>query len=165
MDVVRIPVYPHVAAYLKFYFGERMFVSDRNTISILVRSMLKKFDKMDPGLVRPSQKLNLGATFDIVIGKDGYKRLGAYMSNDDILEFSKAIDTMIRQEMFRWCNHPNSTDKVIDYNILRFRDLYGMSEDDFPFDNLKRWYFRERLRLKERQLQPVSFEVQLMIAL
>ena len=147
---IRIPVYPHVRRYLEVQYGNYIVASDRNCASILIRSMLKKFDKKDPSLVRPSEKLNLGATYDILIGQNRFDHLGGYLDNEDILKFSKSIDLLIRQEMYRWCNHPNATDQVIDFNIRRFVDYYGFDEDDLPFDNLKRWYFRERQRYNKR---------------
>lgn len=109
--------------------------------------MFKKFDKSDPSKVKRCPKLDLGATFDIDIGKN---TSGTYLSNEDIRRFSNAIDLLIRQEMYRWCNHPNATDQVIDYNIRRFIDLYDFAEDDLPFENLKRWYYRERERRNKR---------------
>jgi hypothetical protein len=149
-STIRIPVYPYVRRYLEVQYGPSLYVFDRNYASTVLRSMLKKFNKQDPSIVRPSQKLNLGATYDITIGRNSLDRLGAYLTNEDIKRFSQAMDLLIRQEMYRWCQHPNATDHVTDFNIRRFIDLYGFSEDDLPFENLKRWYFRERERINKR---------------
>lgn len=164
-DIIRIPVYRHVHRYLQVHHGEHIYASGRNYASVLIRSMLRKFDKKEPWKQRPSDKLQLGATFDVIIGRMGLERLGAYISNEDILKFSKAIDLLIRQEMYRWCQHPNATDHVIDFNIRRFLDFYGFPEDDLPFDNMKRWYFRERERLNQRLNPPIVNRYQLIIQL
>lgn len=163
-DRIRIPVYPHVRRYLQIQFGESINATDRNYASVLLRSLLKKFDKKEPWKVRPSSKLDLGGTFDILIGNDGIQRLGGYLSNTDILKFSQAIDLLIRQEMYRWCHHPNATDHVIDFNIRRFIDFYGFAEDDLPFDNLKRWYFRERQRINKRVTDRLNEEYKVFIS-
>ena len=159
--IIRIPVYRHVQRYLQIHHGEYIYSSDRNYASMLVRSMLKKFDKKEPWKQKPSNKLNLGATFDIVIGRTRLEQLGTYISNEDILKFSKTIDLLIRQEMYRWCRHPNATDHVIDFNIRRFLDFYNFPEDDLPFDNMKRWYFRERERIDKRLNPPIVEQYQL----
>lgn len=164
MDSIRIPVYKHIRRYLQVQYGNCIYATDRNYASAIIRGMLKKFDKKDPAKVRPSQKLNLGATFDVVIGREGIQRLGGYLTNADILKFSHAIDLIIRQEMYRWCQHPNATDQVIDFNIRRFIDLYGFSEDDLPFENLKRWYFRERERTNKRLNARIEQDYKMMLS-
>jgi hypothetical protein len=100
----------------------------------------------------------------VVIGREGIQRLGGYLTNADILKFSQAMDLLIRQEMYRWCQHPNATDHVIDFNIRRFIDLYGFSEDDLPFENLKRWYFRERERINKRLNARTEHEYAMMLS-
>jgi hypothetical protein len=55
-------------------------------------------------------------------------------------------------------------DKVIDFNIRRFIDLYGFSEDDLPFENLKRWYFRERERINKRLNARTEHEYAMMLS-
>jgi len=73
------------------------------------------------------------------------------MTIEAILEFNESIDLTIKLEMFRWCHHPNAYFKEVDYNIKRFIDFYEFSEDDLTFDNLKRWYYRERQRISSRK--------------
>lgn len=161
--IIRIPVAKHIRHYLEVQNGPVIYVSGRNYASTLIRSMLKKFDKNDPSKVRPSQKMNLGATYDINLGKNGLQLLGGYLSDENIKKFNIVIDAIIRQEMYRWCHHPNATDHIIDFNIRRFIDFYGFAEDDLPFENLKRWYFRERKRLTNRLRGTITGEVQSII--
>lgn len=154
---VRIPVLPSVRLYLIYHYGDRIIVSERDYPATLLRRMLEKHSKEDPSQVRPSQKLELGATIDLFIGKREFNTLGAYISNENIRLFSELIEEHIKQEMYRFVNHPNRQDDVVDYNIRRFQDLYGFDEDDLSFDSLKRWYYRERERIKKRLSKAESF--------
>ncbi|MFN8406784.1 MAG: hypothetical protein U0X71_04815 [Sphingobacteriaceae bacterium] len=162
-STIRIPVYPHVRRYLEVQYGPRVYVYEHNYVSTFIRSMLKKFDKKAPNLPNSSPKMNLGATYDIMIGSNALHQVGAYLSEEDIRRFSKSIDLLIRRDMYQWCNHPNATDQVIDFNIRRFLDFYGFPEDDLPFANMKRWYYRERLRMNMRLNPIVDQEYQLLI--
>jgi len=157
-DIVRITVKPHVQRYLTVQFGPTLFISDRNFATVLLRSMFEPFAKDDPGKVRPCLKHSLGATYDVCMGLTGLRKYGGYLSAENLKLFSDSVDLMIKQEMYRWCHHPNATDMVVDYNIRRFQDFYGFQEEHLSFDNLKRWYYRERQRREERDAKerPVS---------
>jgi hypothetical protein len=63
---------------------------------------------------------------------------------------NEAMDNMIRRNMYDWIYSPASPHKEVDYNIIAFRDMYGIDEDELPFDNLKRWFYRERQRMDKR---------------
>jgi hypothetical protein len=43
----------------------------------------------------------------------------------------------------------------VDQTIREFTALYDFSEDELPFENLKRWYYRER---RERELRRKKLE-------
>src|SRR5690606_23702573 len=149
-DIVRITVRSHVKKYLVHHFGEPLMIRDKNYASTLLRSLFRPFDKQDPGRVRPSLKISMGDMYDICMGETGLKTYGGYLSDDSLKDFSKNIDLLIKQEMYRWCHHPNATDEVVDFNIRRFQDFYNFDEEELSFDNLKRWYYRERERRKKR---------------
>ena len=153
----------HLRRYLEVHYGPCVYIYEHNYVSTLVRSMLKKFDKKDPFKIRISPKMSLGATYDIIIGSHMLHQAGAYLSEEDIKRFSTSVDLLIRRDLYQWCNHPNATDQVIDYNIRRFLDFYGFAEDDLPFGNMKRWFFRERLRMNMRLNPIVDPEYQLLI--
>lgn len=149
-DIIRITVVPHVKRYLEVQFGPMLYISDANYAAALLRALFEPFAKDDPGKIRPSLKHSLGAEYDVCMGETGLRRYGGYLSTEKIKLFSETLDLMIKQEMYRWCHHPNAPDNKVDYNIRRFQDYYGFSEDDLTFDNLKRWYYRERQRLEKR---------------
>ncbi|MNK53035.1 hypothetical protein D3C87_719860 [compost metagenome] len=150
---ILLPVKAHVKKYLERTHGSHLEVSDRGYAPLLLFRLLEKHKKQDPGTVRPSQKLiddRKYFGYPIYIGDTNERKCGLYISNDSIKDFNEAIDDLIREQMYWFIHHPNSTDKVVDYNINRFRDWYGITEDELPFDNLKRWYYRERGRLTLR---------------
>lgn len=150
-DIVRITVRPHVKKYLVHHYGETLMINDHNYPALLLRALFQPFDKIDPSKVRPSLKESLGEFYNIGMGETGLKRYGGYLSNDSLKGFSRAIDLLIKQEMYRWCQHPNRVDEVVDYNIVRFREYYDFQDEELTFDNLKRWYYREGERVKRRE--------------
>ncbi|HWK58721.1 MAG TPA: hypothetical protein VNQ80_15365 [Parapedobacter sp.] len=149
-DIVRITVKPHVRRYLLVQFGPQLLISDRNYAAGLLRSMFEPFAKDDPGRIRPCLKHSLGEMYDVCMGETGLRKYGGYLSAEKLKLFSEAIDLLIKQEMYRWCHHPDAPDTKVDYNIRRFQDFYGFQEEHLSFDNLKRWYYRERQRLEVR---------------
>ena len=80
-------------------------------------------------------------------------------------KFSDAVDLMIKQNMYSWCHSHNKPDDYVDYNIKRFINFFEFSEDDLTFDNLKRWYYRERERLikRKKDLKPIELSFPLLL--
>lgn len=165
---ILLPVRAHVKKYLEHTHGNQMEVCDRGYAPFLLLSMLERHKKQDPGRVRPSQKIIDHKNYfgyPIYIGTKYENSRGLYLSKFNIDKFNDCIDDLFREEMYRFANHPNATDQVIDYNIIRFREMYNIYEDELPFDNLKRWYYRERKRLTERINYQPPFEPQFTLSL
>ena len=164
---ILLPVWPHIKKYLMVQYGKEMTLSDRGMPSFLLLNMLEKHKKGDPATIRPSQKLidNLKyLPYPVFIGDTIERQKGLFLSQEKIKKFNESVDDAFREEMYRWCNHPNATDFVIDFQIQRFRDQYNITEDELPFENLKRWYYRERPRLLERAMVDVERPAQLVLA-
>ncbi|RYD76891.1 MAG: hypothetical protein EOP55_10490 [Sphingobacteriales bacterium] len=165
---ILLPVRAHIKKYLEYTHGNQMEVSDRGYASFLLLQMLEKHKKQDPGTVRPSQKLidhkNYFA-YPVYIGNNYENSKGLYISTANIKRFNDTIDDLFREQMYAYINHPNSTTGVVDYDIVGFRELYGISEDELPFDNLKRWYYRERLRIVSRKNWTPPFVPQFTLSL
>lgn len=161
---ILLPVRPHIKKYITVQYGKELAVIQRGTVPLLLYNMLELHKKEDPGVVKPSQRLidNLHyLPYPIFIGDACERDRGLYLSQEKIIAFNDSIDQMIREELYRWCNHPGSIDGKVDFDIVRFRDMYGITEDEMPFDNLKRWYYRNRLRLDDRAKVVVNRNPQL----
>lgn len=152
-NLIRLTVEPHVQTYLQHLYGPQLILSDDNIINFFLKRIMEPFDKVDPSKFRPCRKYDLGGWIDIYVSDAMLRKYGGYISSENIKGFSRSIDHMIKQEMYRWCHHPNRTDDLVDYNIRRFIEYYKFSEDDLTFDNLKRWYYRERERLNKRKVE------------
>ena len=162
---ILLPVKAHVKKYLLYTHGPQLDVSARGYLPFLILKMLEKHKKQDPSKVRPSQRLIDGKIFisyNVYVGDKYEKTL--YISNANILHFNDCIDDLLREEMYRYIHHPNATDECVDYNIKRFREMYTISEDELPFDNLKRWYYRERERINTRLKAPEPFKPQMTLS-
>jgi hypothetical protein len=165
---ILLPIRPYIKRYLTIQYGKELCLSDRGVISFLLLNMLEKHKKHDPSVIRPSQKLIDGTNYvgyPIFVGDIYESTRGLYISPEKIKQFNSSVDDMIREEMYRWCNHPGSVDGKVDYDIVRFRDIYGIPEDELPFDNLKRWYYRNRERLAARGREERRFEPQITLTL
>lgn len=165
---ILLPVRPHIKKYLEIQFGKRMVVSSRGNIPLLIMLMLEKHAKKDPAAIRPSQKLIDGKEYvgyECYIGSAIFKSHGCYISHQNIKRFNDGVDDLMREHMVSWIHHPNATDHVVDFNIIRFRDFFDITEDELPFENLKRWYYRHLKRIQARKNSPPDDEPQLIISL
>ncbi len=163
---ILLPVWPHLKKYITVQYGKEMTLSNDGVVSLLLLNMLEKHKKGDPATIRPSQKLLDNVTFlpyPVFVGDNIERTRGTYLSQEMIVKFNKAVDNMLRKEMYRWCKHPNATDHHVDFQIVRFRDMYDISEDELPFDNLKRWYYRERKRVEEHAKVEVENVAQMVL--
>lgn len=156
MNLLQITVEPHVGIYLRHHFGDRILLSERNMITSIIRSLLEPFKITDPGILKGQRKESLGDHIAVYISDHLMRKHGANMDNEAITLFNSSIDLLIKQEMYRWCHHPNADFKQVDYNIKRFINFYGFAEDDLTFDNLKRWYYRERERISQRKVKQIE---------
>lgn len=162
---ILLPVWPHLKKYLQIQYGKEMAVSDIGIVSFLLLNMLEKHKKSDPATVKPSQKLIDGEKFigyPVYIGDKYENGHGLYLSHEKIKRFNESVDNALREEMYRWIQNPD-TEHVVDYAIVRFREFYGITEDELPFENLKRWYYRERIRLDDRTRVEIRYEPQLQL--
>ena len=155
-NIIQLTVEPHVETYITTAFGKQLELSDNNQITVLLKNLMEPFCKSDPGKIRPSKKYSLGGHIDIFVSDYLLKKHGGYISDDNIKSFSKAVDLIIKQNMYSWCHSHNRPDEYVDYNIKRFINFYGFSEDDLSFDNCKRWYYRERERISKRKSEAKS---------
>lgn len=156
-NLIRITVEPHVATYLRHHFGVRMSLSEKNIISTILINLFEPFDKVDPFLLKNQIKESLGDFFDVYINDSMLKKHGGHLSNKSISVFNESVDLIIKQDMYKWCHHPNADFKEVDYNIKRFIDFYEF-DDHLNFDNLKRWYYRERKRIEKRNKKVLDSE-------
>ncbi len=156
---ILIPVKPHIRHYLMVTHGSHLLLSEQGYIPSFIISKLRKPDKKNAWQIKPSPNLidDLKyVAYPVYISESYFNKYGSYIAEKEIKNFNNAVDDLLREEMYRFCHHPNATDDVVDYNIQRFLDWYGFPPDVLPFDNLKRWYYRERLRIANRvhELEP-----------
>lgn len=149
---VYLPVEAHIKKYLTIQYGPVLEVSEIGTVPYLIYLMLEMHKKQDPATIRPNQRLiddKKYFGYELFIGDLIESTRGLYLSNWRIKRFNTTLDNMMREDMFRFCEMPDDQEYRVDYNIIRFRERYDITEDEMPFENLKKWYYREKRRLTE----------------
>ncbi len=165
-NLIKLTVKPHVETYIKVMYNcSPLVLSENNQITLLLKNLFEPFCKSEPSRIRPSRKHSLGGEIEIYVSDGLLRKYGGYISDENIKSFSEAVDLMIKQNMYSWCHAHNKPDDYVDYNIKRFINFFEFSEDDLTFDNLKRWYYRERERLGKRKvdLKPIELTFSLLL--
>ena len=106
---ILLPLQAHIRQYLIIQYGAELYLSDRGMVSFLLINMLEKHKKGDPATIRPSQKMiddKKYFGYPIFIGDDYERTKGLFLSANNIKQFNDSVDDMIREEMYKWCIHP-----------------------------------------------------------
>jgi len=151
--LLRMPVHPWVRKYLLHHYPEPLSVSERGYASTLLRQMLQKPQKVDPGKIIHRPKLDLGSHYGIFVGSVSAQKYGVHLVNEHIQSFNASMDDLLREEMYRFVQMMAKKGHQTDASIKEFLAIYDICEDELPFENLKRWYYRERIRIEKRRFE------------
>ena len=160
-NLIRLSVYPHIRKYLLFHHSEKLFNgNDLGFIKFFILNCLQPMPKVDPATWQKPERIDHGATFDIALSDDGMRKYGNYVSSADVKRFNQAVADMIHDEMYRMVILLTEGGLNVDQAIRKFQSFYKFSEDDLPFENLKKWYYRERRRVQMRLVHNADPEPQ-----
>ena len=154
--LLRMPVHPWVRKYLLHHYPEPLSVSERGYASTLLRQMLEKPQKVDPRKIIHRPKLNLGSHYGIFVGAVSADKYGVHLVNEKIISFNDSMDDLLREEMYRFVQMMVKKGHQVDNSIKEFLAIYDICEDELPFENLKRWYYRERIRIDARRFKVIT---------
>lgn len=157
--LIRLSVHPCVRKYLLHHYAEPFFVTELGFAPTLLASYLQHSPKVRPQDFVKKDKINYGEFVGISVGESTFKKRGGFISSEHVVAFNKAMMSLIQEEMYRLITQLKKAGYQVDDTIREFQRMYDFSEDELPFENLKRWYYRERKRLEiraqeRREVQP-----------
>ncbi len=110
--------------------------------------------KLSPEEIKSVVKINYGAYFGFAVTASS-ARSQTYLNSDSVKKINQVISDIIHEEMYRMITRQAGKFVQVDQTIREFTAMYDFTEDELPFENLKRWYYRER---KERELRRQKLE-------
>ena len=134
-----IPVKTHVLKFIAAHEDIYPFsVGTHNEFGTLLFMCLerkpKKFEK----------RLDLEARLQIRIPDLHVRYQGPHISNKKILLFNEMIERMMKRELFAMLSEGNKGKGDIKRIIFKFRDSYGITDEELEYHNLRKAYNRER---------------------
>lgn len=154
-------MYPYIRTYLLYHYSEPFFVSERGYIPSFIENALEPMPKLHPSELKKKDKISYGEMIGFMVGSGTIKKKGCYISSESVKLFNEVVADLIHEEMYRFIVQLNGMGCQVDDSIRNFQQLYGFTEDDLPFENLKRWYYRERKRIEMRKILKQSVEPQM----
>jgi hypothetical protein len=149
--LIRISVHPYIRKYILFHYGETFFVTERGFIPSYIENALEKPTKINnPSDLKKVIKIDHGAFIGVYVGEGTRKIHGSSISGASVKRFNEVVSDLIHEEMYRLIQQLSQANYQVDQTIREFQKMYKFSEDELPFENLKRWYYRERARLDLR---------------
>ncbi len=135
----QIPVKSHVFKYLCAHVDVDPFkVSTKNEFSTLLLLCLERkpntFEK----------RLNYPERLNIRIPQLHSDSQGSWLSNKKIIMFNEMIERMMKRELYAMLNQGNAGKGDIKRIIFKFRDFYGITDQEMEYQNLRKAYNRER---------------------
>jgi hypothetical protein len=159
--LIRISVYPYIRKFLMYHYGETFFVTDRGYIPGFVLNALERPVKVDPAAFKKKDKIIYGDFIGVQVGAATARKKGNIISGDNVKLFNEVVADLIHEQMYLHVSLLNKNGCQVDDSIRNFQEMHGFTEDELPFENLKRWYYRERQRLEMRKMIQATEEPQL----
>ena len=148
--LIRLSVHPCIRKYLLFHYAEPFFVTERGWAPACLLNMLERVTKVSAGKLLKKDKIIYGETIGLLVGEATVRKYGSHISSENVKLFNEAVLDQIYEEMYRLITQMKHDRFQVDDTIRGFLSFYRFTEDELPFDNAKRWYYRERERLAAR---------------
>ncbi|MES2810030.1 MAG: hypothetical protein V4619_15470 [Bacteroidota bacterium] len=158
--LIRISVYPFIRKYLLHHFSEPFFVTENGYIPAYILNALEPMPKVKAADFVKKDKIIYGATIGVLVGEGTLRKKGSLFSSENVKRFNTVVQDLLHDEMFNLITQLGKAGYQVDATIREFQAMYGFSEDELPFDNLKRWYYRERKRRDDRAAERATIEPQ-----
>ncbi len=155
MNIVKIPTKQYVARFIANMYGTPADLSSNRFVYKYFQSLLDRrvhrFSKRIAFNIDGGNKNNpYRTTVDIVINDDVFMRKGWSLSKDDIVDFNLFVEDYIK-EFARLYIAMSITHGIRETQAIRdFQISLGFSEEDWPFDSIKKDFDRNYTKIGSR---------------
>jgi hypothetical protein len=133
-----IPLSNHVKKYLitKFTFTEVLYLDNKSSIGIFLRTLLKQTTAGRPVRSNPDH-------LKVVLSSHEDSRRKWFITKDQSIVFNNYLDDLLREEFMVYVATRNELGNLhVDKLIREFKLVYSLDEDDWSFSAMKRYYYR-----------------------
>lgn len=148
--LIRISVHPYIRKYLLHHFSEPFFVTEPGYVPGFIYNALEPMTKVNAAEFRKKDRILYGDFIGILVGEGTLRKKGALISSDNVKRFNTVVQDILHDEMYNLIHQLKKAGYQVDDTIREFQLMYAFTEDELPFENLKRWYYRERKRRDDR---------------
>lgn len=149
MFTVTIKCKPYVRQYLVQNFGDPVNLSADQSLETFFRSLLSKPDrdaeKKYTGLFKPDNTA-YSCTAEVIISQRDFYRHGWELTRTNTVKFGVHVENRVKAQMRNWVTlcmlfdpSGHTTQK---HAILRFQDAFGFSEETWPYESIKKDFYR-----------------------
>ena len=138
---ITIPVKPYVKRFLEINYGDPVDFSHDSYYQAKVREMVRKPNSRRDKMY--SDRLTNYSTFvKVMISEDDIYRYGCELTKTDIVRFGKLIEARAKFMMRLMVGLNIAIGRSIKNSILSFQDRYFFDENIWPYQSIKKDFFR-----------------------
>ncbi len=159
MFTITIPIKPYVKRYLVMNYSEPANLSTDQQLNNYFRRLLKKpvfrHDKYYDNLLQGSDTY-YSEKIEIIISESDFYRYGWELTKTNIVAFNGEIESRVKHFMR---NTVHIYENLLSQKdaILRFQEEFGFTEDIWPYESIKKDYYRymvpHRVNIKQEMEQ------------
>jgi len=152
---ITMPAKHYIRKYLEINCGVPVNLSVFPDLFHDFRQRLTK----DPGPEKPRFNIADPETVTIIISDADFYRKGFEMSEGDIKEFTKLVEMRIKYLSRLYITNSTSTGMTLTLAIQTFQEDYGLPEEVWAFESIKKDYFRNVGKSKKSILKSLKKEM------
>ena len=149
---INIPFKPYLKKYIQIQFGEKIYLSERNWLGILILNILKRksfknnydFKALDP---------TIKDSLTVITHEDKSYRYGCVLLPTQIYYLNSAIDDFFKRELIKQAL-VNQNNYGIDFKttINNFLEAHDITEDDLNYQSIRKYFNRNHRKFKSRMI-------------
>jgi len=132
---------PYVKRFLEINFGNPVDLSGDIMLRTMIRQSLKKPDKKFDKILG-EMSCRYCESIRVKISDDEFYRYGWELTKSDTVKFGKEIEARVKFMMRTLVAVNLSLNGSIKMSIIRFQDRFEFQEDVWPYDTIKKEFFR-----------------------
>lgn len=145
--IVTVPVKPYVKRYIELNYGNPADFSSDASLQKLVHKCLS-----NPSTRYENKYENKLCTYTerigIAISEDYFYRYGWQFTYTEIVNFGKTFEFVIKTKMILIVGTYTGMGLSFRHAIERYQERSGLSEQDWPYESIKKDYYRNKPREK-----------------